>query len=95
MDVNIFAIIDQFSRYINLNAAASQDEKTVRKMLLNRWILKFGPPKEIHVDRGKTFESALFKDMAKNLKLRYSIRVHIIITQMESWKDSFARSEML
>ena len=64
----ILAIIDQFSRYISLNAVAHQDEKTVRKVLLDKWIWKFGPPKEIHVDRGKTFESALFKDTMNKFK---------------------------
>ena len=64
----ILAIIDQFSRYISLNAVAHQDEKTVRKVLLDKWIWKYGPPKEIHVDRGKTFESALFKETANRFK---------------------------
>jgi transposase InsO family protein len=74
----ILAIIDQFSRYISLNAVAHQDEKTVRKILLDRWIWKFGPPKEIHVDKGKTFESALFKETLKKFKVElfYSSPYH-------------------
>jgi len=64
----ILAIIDQFSRYISVNAVAHQDERTVRKVLLDKWIWKYGPPKEIHVDRGKTFESALFKETANKFK---------------------------
>ena len=74
----VLAIVDQFSRYISLNAVASQDEKTVRRVILDRWIWKFGPPKEIHVDRGKSFESALFKDTVKRFKVEiiYSSPYH-------------------
>jgi len=64
----ILAIIDQFSRYISLTAVAHQDEKTTRKVLLDKWIWKFGPPKKIHIDRGKSFESALFNETTKRFK---------------------------
>ena len=91
----ILAIIDQFSRYISLTAVAHQDEKTTRKVLLEKWIWKFGPPKEIHVDRGKTFESALFKETTKKFKTEivYSSPYHhntngIIERQFRTIRDA-------
>ena len=91
----ILAIIDQFSRYISLNAVIHQDEKTARKVLLDRWIWKFGPPKEIHVDRGKAFESTLFKDTLKRFKAEiiYSSPYHhntngIIERQFRTIRDA-------
>jgi len=81
MGVYILAIIDQFSRHISLNAVIHQDEKTARKVLLDIWIWKFGPPKEIHVDRGKSFESTLFKDTLKRFKAEiiYSCTYHPLL----------------
>ena len=32
---------------------------------MEKWVLKFGAPKEIHVDCGKTFESKTIAEMAK------------------------------
>ena len=91
----ILAIIDQFSRYISLNAVAHQDERTLRKILLDRWIYKYGPPKEIHVDRGKTFESELFKETLKKFKIEvfYSSPYHhntngIIERQFRTIRDA-------
>jgi len=46
----VFAIIDRFSRYISLTAIAKQDEETVIKTIREKWILKFGAPKEIYTD---------------------------------------------
>ena len=63
----IIGIIDQFSRYISLTAVARQDEDTMRETILNKWILRFGAPREIHVDCGKVFESNMIKDFARSM----------------------------
>jgi len=74
----VLAIIDQFSRYISLNAVTKQDEETTVKTIVNNWILKFGAPRIIHVDCGKSFESNLMKLMAQkyNIKLQFSSPYH-------------------
>ena len=61
--------VDQFSRYVSLNAVARQDEKTTAYIIKNNWILKFGAPKMIHCDKGKTFESNLIKNLAGTYKM--------------------------
>ena len=63
----IIGIIDQFSRYISLTAVARQDEETMKETILNKWILKLGAPREIHVDCGKVFESRVIKEFAESL----------------------------
>jgi hypothetical protein len=63
----IIAIIDQFSRYISLTAVAKQDEETVKETILKKWILRFGAPREIHVDCGKVFESKVIKDLVGSM----------------------------
>jgi len=64
----IMAIIDQFSKYIMLTAVPDQGERTVAKTLKNKWILKFGAPKIIMCDCGRSFESKLVKELAENCK---------------------------
>jgi transposase InsO family protein len=74
----ILAIIDQYSRYISLTAVKSQDEKTTREVLMNKWILKFGAPRRIFVDCGKVFESKMMKEIAEkhNIQIQYSSPYH-------------------
>jgi len=74
----ILGIIDQFSRYVSLTAITKQDEETTSKTILNNWILKFGAPRLIHVDRGRTFESKLIRTMCEKfqIKLEFSSPYH-------------------
>ena len=67
----ILAMIDQFTKYIVIKAVRSQDDKCLSETLMNSWILKYGPPKQFHVDRGKCFESQVFKNLAS----KYSIEI--------------------
>ena len=80
----ILVIIDQFSRYVSLNAVARQDEQTTVDIIKNKWILKFGAPKFIHCDKGKSFESNLVKSLANILTgWRLFILAHTITPRMD------------
>jgi transposase InsO family protein len=74
----IFGIIDHFSKYVSLTAIKRQDEETIIQTILQKWILKFGAPKEIHFDCGKSFESKRVKEMleARGIKLIFSSPYH-------------------
>mgnify|MGYP003530418271 FL=1 len=74
----ILGIIDHFSKYVSLTAIKRQDEETIVQMILQKWILKFGAPKEIHVDCGKCFEAKKVKEMleAKGIELIFSSPYH-------------------
>ena len=74
----IFAIIDQCSRYISLTAIHKQDEETIKEVIMEKWILRFGAPREIHVDCGKCFKSRSFKILADSMgiKLCFSSPYH-------------------
>ena len=67
--------MDKASRYITLVAVARQEEETLKRKIKENWILRFGAPKEIHVDCGKTFEST-------GIKFCYVSQVPITIIQM-------------
>ena len=60
----ILAIIDQFSRCISITPIAKQDEETVKSIIREKWILRFGAPKEIHVDCGKFLKVNILKSSA-------------------------------
>ena len=74
----IIAIIDQYSKYISLSAVSKQDDETVKDTIMTKWILKFGAPKEIHMDCGKVFESKRIAEMAiaTGTKLCFSSPYH-------------------
>ena len=74
----IFAIIDQFSKYILLTAINRQDEQTIAETIMNKWISKYGASKQIQLDCGKAFESKLKSELADkyNIKLMYSSPHH-------------------
>ena len=48
------------------------------KILLNDWILKFGTPKVIHADCGRTFTGKMMNDLAKEcgIDLEFSSPYH-------------------
>ena len=74
----ILAIIDQFSRYISLTPIAKQDEATVKSIIKDKWVLRFGAPKEIHVDCGKVFEAKSVKELCQSMgiELHFSSPYH-------------------
>ena len=95
----ILGIIDHCSRYISLSAVRNQDETTTSKILMNNWILKFGAPKQILSDCGKTFESRIIKELAEKyqIKLQYSSPYHhntngIIERQFRTIRDYLSAS---
>ena len=74
----ILGIIDMCTRYISLTAVSKQDEKTTADTIMKFWILKYGSPRIIQVDCGKTFESGVMKELAKthNIMLQFSSPYH-------------------
>jgi len=57
---------------------ATQDEKTTADILLNRWILKYGAPRVMYLDCGKSFQSKVMKELAERYKIQiqYSSPYH-------------------
>ena len=74
----ILGIIDQRSKYIVSIAIRRQYENTVQKVISNNWMLKFGCPKRIHMDCGRSFESNAMVEFAKrwNVELCFSSPYH-------------------
>ena len=53
----VLVIVDRFSKLVCLTPLTKQDDVSIFKAILHRWIYRFGKPKSILSDRGKNFES--------------------------------------
>jgi len=74
-------------------------ETTTIQTIMRQWILKFGAPAYIHVDRGKVFESRSFAEFTKSMiiKLQFSSTYHhnangIIERQFRTIRDALNAS---
>lgn len=57
----MLVIIDRFSKMVSLTALERQDERSIFKAILEKWIYRFGKPRNCLSDRGKNFDSGFMK----------------------------------
>jgi hypothetical protein len=59
----ILVVSDYFTKWTECFAMPNMEARTVVKIIVEEVIVRFGAPYFIHSDRGRQFESNLFKDM--------------------------------
>ena len=59
----LLVVGDYFTKWIDASPLKNQKAQTIAKILIERVILIFGVPMEIHSDQGRSFESGLFKEI--------------------------------
>lgn len=60
---------DYFSKWTEAFPLPNQEAQTVACVLDEEWICHFGTPRSIHSDKGRNFESTLFKELCRLLDM--------------------------
>ena len=63
----ILVISDYFTKYTDAYPLRRQTADEVARLLVNRWVVYHGVPKQVHSDQGTQFESNLFRNLAQML----------------------------
>ncbi|PIK41769.1 hypothetical protein BSL78_21379 [Apostichopus japonicus] len=62
---NILVMTDVFSKFTQAIPTSNQTAETTAKVLVRNWFLLYGPPKRLHSDQGRNFESSLIQCLCK------------------------------
>ena len=62
---NVLIMTDVFTKYTQAVPTKDQSAVTTAKALVDNWFTRFGVPKRIHSDQGRTFESALIRQLCQ------------------------------
>ena len=65
----IMVVGDYFSKWTEAFPLPNQEACTVAKVLAEEWVCRFGAPRSLHSDQGRTFESNLFKELCSLLHM--------------------------
>lgn len=59
----IVVVSDYFSKWTEAFPVPNIESETIARVLVDRFICRFGVPRQIHSDQGRQFESRLFQDL--------------------------------
>lgn len=65
----IVIISDYFTRWIEAYPVKNQEAITIAKVFMEEFISRYGVPLQVHTDQGRQFESTLFQDLCKMLRI--------------------------
>lgn len=62
---NVLVVTDVFSKFTQAYPARDQKASTVAKLLTEGWFYRYGVPKRLHSDQGRSFEGDLMKQLCQ------------------------------
>jgi transposase InsO family protein len=62
---NVLVLTDAFSKFTVAIPTKNQKAITVAKLLVKEWFHKYGVPKRIHSDQGRSFENEIIQELCK------------------------------
>ena len=66
-NTHILVVSDYFTRWAEAYAIPNLEAATIAKKLTKEFILRFGPPEQLHSDQGRNFESRVITELCKLL----------------------------
>ena len=65
----ILVVTDYFSKFTEAYAIPNMEAETVANKLVKEWVCRYGCPMQLHSDQGANYQSALFREVCKLLKI--------------------------
>lgn len=65
----VLVVGDYFSKWTEAYPLPNQEAHTIAKVLVEEWVCRFGAPRSIHSDQGRSFESTLFRELCQLLNI--------------------------
>uniref|UniRef100_A0A3Q0R9N3 Gypsy retrotransposon integrase-like protein 1 n=1 Tax=Amphilophus citrinellus TaxID=61819 RepID=A0A3Q0R9N3_AMPCI len=87
----ILVIGDYFSKWTEAFPLPNQEALTIAKILVEEWVCRFGTPRSIHSDQGRSFESALFRETCQLLNI-HKTRTSSYHPQSDGLVEQFNRT---
>jgi transposase InsO family protein len=69
-NTKVIVIGDTFTRYAWAYPVADEKSETIARVLLDGWILRYGPPEKLLSDRGKVFIGKLLEHMCRMMGVK-------------------------
>ena len=60
---NVLVMTDVFTKFVQAIPTKDQKARTVARVLVKEWFVRFGVPARIHSDQGRNFESSLIREL--------------------------------
>lgn len=68
-NVYIMVVGDYFSKWTEAYPIPNQEAETLARVLMNEWVSRYGTPRSLHSDQGRSFESNLFQQLCRLLDI--------------------------
>ena len=66
----ILVVSDYFTKWVEAYAISNQEALTIAKVLVNKFFCWFGPPRQLHSDQGRQFESNSIEEICTQLQIK-------------------------